>query len=284
VDPAVVVGDTLDEAGPVAVRRMAPGIEVHGGRTRSPRVAHVLNGSDLLLVVGSPLARLRCRGKEWRVGASFVSVVESGDVIAVDQPSDSSFRLLHLAPGLLHGLPDAPPEIHRSASGIARIAWVAAGPGLCELVDDIDQEDAVAEFVACTRLAARCRIWIAAAEPVAHAVVCRARDYLREHFARKVTIDELARRAGMSRFALVRAFAREVGIPPHTYQTHLRVQQARELIAEGVALSEVSLAVGFADQSHLNRHFKRLIGVTPGLYARAIAGTKNVHEHARRAV
>jgi AraC-like DNA-binding protein len=120
-------------------------------------------------------------------------------------------------------------------------------------------------------------------------------------------LEELAERAGMSRFALVRAFAREVGIPPHTYQIHLRVQRARELIAGGSSLSEVSLEVGFTDQSHLNRHFKRLIGITPGLYARSLAGdwapprldaripflaaitdpgyaTNDVHETARRAV
>ena len=77
--------------------------------------------------------------------------------------------------------------------------------------------------------------------------------------------------AGMCRYALVRAFTREIGIPPHAYQIHLRISKARALIAAGKALSEVSLQVGFSDQSHLHRHFRRLVGMTPGQYARAVA-------------
>ena len=261
-----------------------------------------------MLVTDSPFGRVRCRGRERRLGAGLLAVVEAGEVVSVDQPAESHYRALHLPPGLLPALPDVPPEISLGIPGNHRIAWVLGGPGLCQLVDDIDADDGLTEFLACTRVGRRSGLWIAAAERAAHAVVCRVRDHLRQHFARKVMLEELAQKAGMSRFALVRAFAREVGIPPHTYQIHLRVQRARELIADGMPLSEVSLEVGFTDQSHLNRHFKRLIGITPGMYARSLAGetvvrpgrdpripflaaltdlgyaTNNVQETARRAV
>ena len=297
----------VDHIGNVAVRRVAPGIEVHSGRTRGPRCSYVLSGSDLLLVNDSPFGRVRCRARERRLGAGLLAVVETGEVVSVDQPAESCYRALHLPPGLLAALPEFPPEISLGNSANHRIAWVVGGPGLCDLVDDVDTDDGLAEFLARTRLGRRSGLWIAAAERAAHAVVCRVRDHLRQHFARKVMLEELAQKAGMSRFALVRAFAREIGIPPHTYQIHLRVQRARELIAGGSSLSEVSLEVGFTDQSHLNRHFKRLIGITPGLYARSLVGdsapprmdpripffaaitdlgyaTNNVQETARRAV
>src|SRR6202008_1114252 len=73
-------------------------------------------------------------------------------------------------------------------------------------------------------------------------------------------------------YALVRAFSKEVGMPPHAYQTYVRVLRARELIALGRRLSSVALDVGFTDQSHLSRNFKRGLGVTPGRYARLAPG------------
>jgi transcriptional regulator GlxA family with amidase domain len=62
-------------------------------------------------------------------------------------------------------------------------------------------------------------------------------------------------------------FHREVGLPPHAYQIQVRVARARALIATGVPLAEVASMTGFADQSHLTRLFKRIVGVPPGQYA-----------------
>ena len=109
------------------------------------------------------------------------------------------------------------------------------------------------------------------AEHCDHAVVLRIREYLRREFAGTVALEDLGHRAGMCRFALVRAFTREVGLPPHAYQTHLRVLHACELIQKGTPLSVVALKVGFSDQSHLCRHFKRILGMTPGAYGRDVA-------------
>jgi AraC-like DNA-binding protein len=69
----------------------------------------------------------------------------------------------------------------------------------------------------------------------------------------------------------VHLFHREVGMPPHAYQIQLRVARARRLVAAGVPLAEVASMTGFADQSHLTRLFKRVVGVPPGQYARLIA-------------
>jgi AraC-like DNA-binding protein len=70
----------------------------------------------------------------------------------------------------------------------------------------------------------------------------------------------------MSPFYLLRVFHNAVGVPPHEYQTQVRIAQARKLIRKGMSISQVALTTGFFDQSHLYRNFKRIVGVTPGQY------------------
>lgn len=97
--------------------------------------------------------------------------------------------------------------------------------------------------------------------------VTRAREWLDAHSEQNVSIRSLADLAGLSPYYLVRAFHRQVGVPPHRYQTIVRVHQARKLLASGTALSEAAYRTGFCDQSHLTRCFKKTLGVPPGRYA-----------------
>jgi AraC-like DNA-binding protein len=94
----------------------------------------------------------------------------------------------------------------------------------------------------------------------------RVRDYLHAHLAEPCPLSELARVAGLRRRHLVAAFRARHGLPPHRYLTQIRIDVARALLAEGRSPGEVAAAVGFADQSHLVRHFKALVGATPGRY------------------
>ena len=96
----------------------------------------------------------------------------------------------------------------------------------------------------------------------------RVQEYIRRCHARRITLDLLAAVAGVSRYAVLRAFRRHVGIAPYEYVTQARVEHAKRLLRQGAPIAEVSQQVGFADQSHLTRHFKRLMGVTPGAFAR----------------
>jgi len=99
--------------------------------------------------------------------------------------------------------------------------------------------------------------------------VRRARQYIEEHAERAVTLAELARVTDLSASHLCGAFAAAVGMPPHAYQTQVRVARAKALLAAGLLpLAQVATEVGFASQSHLTRHFARLVGVTPGRYVR----------------
>ena len=101
-------------------------------------------------------------------------------------------------------------------------------------------------------------------------VVRRMREYLDEHFAENVSMQTLADSAELSPFYLARLFNKTVGLPPHAYQVQRRIHKAKQLLRcdSRYKLSDVAVECGFSDQSHLNRHFKRALGVTPGAYQR----------------
>jgi len=98
--------------------------------------------------------------------------------------------------------------------------------------------------------------------------VRRSLELLRERLADTITLDDLAANAGLDKFHLCRAFRAQVGMPPHAYLTRLRIMRAKQLLAAGVPPSDVAPQVGLYDQSQLNRHFRRIVGTTPGRYAR----------------
>jgi AraC-like DNA-binding protein len=108
-----------------------------------------------------------------------------------------------------------------------------------------------------------------------HAAVTRVKEWLDANSEQNVSIRSLADRAGLSPYYLVRAFHRQVGVPPHRYQTIVRVNRARKLLTSGAALSDVAYRTGFCDQSHLTRCFKRTLGVTPGSYASSRVETRS---------
>jgi AraC-like DNA-binding protein len=89
-----------------------------------------------------------------------------------------------------------------------------------------------------------------------------------------VDLATLARKAGLSRFQALRAFKRRYGLPPHAYQLCLRVSRAKLMLLDGAAPADVAAHCGFVDQSHFNRHFKRIVGVTPTQYGASCAGSK----------
>jgi transcriptional regulator GlxA family with amidase domain len=99
------------------------------------------------------------------------------------------------------------------------------------------------------------------------------REYLEDNYAENVSLEQLARLASLSTFHLARVFAQEVGLPPHAYQLGVRLARAKGLLLRGRPVAQTAFETGFADQSHLTRHFKRLVGIPPGRYAQ---NSKNV--------
>ena len=132
--------------------------------------------------------------------------------------------------------------------------------GLCEALH------AVVDLVCAPRSAAPMR------RSQFSGAVTRARALLDERLTETVSLEELAAHARLDKFRLCRAFREQVGLPPHAYVTHRRVARAQDLLVRGMPQAEVAVRVGFYDQSLLHRHFKRILGLTPGAFTRASIG------------
>lgn len=94
-----------------------------------------------------------------------------------------------------------------------------------------------------------------------------AREYLDANFVRAVSLNELSLIAGVGKYYLCREFRRVVGIPPHQYQIQMRINSARKLLLQNKTTAGISQELGFYDQSHFGKNFKRLVGITPQSYA-----------------
>ena len=100
--------------------------------------------------------------------------------------------------------------------------------------------------------------------------VRRAVDYIEEHLGAKMTTEDIAAAIGLSKSHFSRAFKSSLASSPMTYVAARRVERAKlMMISSAESLAEVALICGFADQSHLNRQFRRLVGVTPGQWRRS---------------
>jgi AraC-like DNA-binding protein len=113
-------------------------------------------------------------------------------------------------------------------------------------------------------------------QPADRLAVQGARDILHARIADPPGLRELAAEVGADQFELVRAFRATYGLPPHAYLNQQRVRHACALLRDGRPPADVAVLVGFVDQSHLSRHFRRIMGVPPGRYQR-----KNVQDRPR---
>jgi AraC-like DNA-binding protein len=94
----------------------------------------------------------------------------------------------------------------------------------------------------------------------------RAREFIRVHALRGITLAEAARESGLSPQHFAATFRARYGVPVHRFHTLMRIDHAKRLLALGDAPVEVAAACGLSDQSHLTRQFKRHLGLTPGRY------------------
>lgn len=103
-----------------------------------------------------------------------------------------------------------------------------------------------------------------------HPQLDAAAAFMRAHRSDPLTLADVCAACGLSRSYLIRAFEQRFGLTPHGYLLDLRIQQARAQLRQGRAIAEVAVEAGFADQSHLQRAFKRHLAATPGHYRDAL--------------
>jgi AraC family transcriptional regulator len=163
---------------------------------------------------------------------------------------------------LLPGAHDADPTVSAIASALSR-ELIDGKPGSAVYVRSL------AQILALHLLRHYNRVVLTSeSQPVMmpSRPVARAMQHIRAHFADVLSLADIAGAAQVSPFHLARLFKQTTGQTPHQYLIQVRVESARALLTAGAnrSLAEVAEAVGFADQSHLTRHMKRLLGVTPG--------------------
>ncbi|MPY32588.1 helix-turn-helix transcriptional regulator, partial [Streptomyces adustus] len=88
------------------------------------------------------------------------------------------------------------------------------------------------------------------------------------------SLADLATALGLSRYQLLRAFRTAMGVPPYAWLAQYRVARARGLLESGLRPAEVAPLVGFADQAHLTRWFRRVLGVTPAAYRNSVQDSR----------
>ncbi len=94
----------------------------------------------------------------------------------------------------------------------------------------------------------------------------KACNFMEQHFANRIYLDQICRYAGLSKSTLLRAFTKSKGVTPYSYLENIRIGKAKKLLEQGVPPMEAAMQTGFSNQSHFTNYFNRFIGLAPGLY------------------
>lgn len=148
-----------------------------------------------------------------------------------------------------------------------RSALAAVHGNLCRPGDELKAESLLA--LASERLGTGLRGAAVATDPASPEVAQQTRALLDEHVRAGITLQDLAGRVHASPTHVVRTFTRTFAISPHRYLVGRRVELARALLLDGWPAGTVAAEVGFYDQAHFTRHFRRHVGISPGRYQRA---------------
>jgi len=96
--------------------------------------------------------------------------------------------------------------------------------------------------------------------------VIRAKEFMQDNLSTDITLDDIAHELDLSKFHFLRLFKKSTHFSPHVYLMLIRLERAKKLLQEGKSIIDTTYTCGFADQSHLNKHFKSYLGLTPKTY------------------
>ncbi|MEV6975938.1 AraC family transcriptional regulator [Kitasatospora sp. NPDC093806] len=257
---------------------------------------HAHEGMTLALV-DSGAAAFECAGRKHVVPSGSAFLIRSGEIHTGRgaTPEGYRYRVLYLAPDALRGFAGVHESAVRFGNGVVEDRRLARALARAHEVLAAPAPSALARDTALLRVGSALTGRAADGLP-GHghgpgvgplsvpspgpgrgrptSAVRIARDYLHAAPETDIPLQRLAEVSGVGVHHLVRSFSATMGVPPHAYQIQLRVWRARSLLTEGRSLAEVAQTVGFYDQAHFTRVFKRYTGVTPGqfLLAREAAG------------
>lgn len=216
--------------------------------------------------------RLLCNGREYGLCAGDVMLLNPGDSHSCVQSGGAlDYRSLHIPQALMDAL-----ARETGAAGPVRFSMpvVRDGETACRLRTlhrlmmegggAMEKEEGL--LLLAGALFRRCGRPDQSPPPECREEVAAACAFLEAHYQERVSLDGLCRYVGLSKAALLRAFAHYKGITPYRYLEAVRVNRARELLGRGLSPAQAALETGFADQSHFTRYFTRFSGLTPGAY------------------
>jgi AraC-like DNA-binding protein len=208
------------------------------------------------------------------VPAGAISIVDAWEPHAAEDPVDrpvvAHYHVLYLARDRWDtmaaelGVEPRIGIVVRRLATAARLlrrlcASVAGGDGR------MAQEERLGDFLRSTLPRVRSRYPRSGAD---HPALAQARDFIHAHAASGVSLARAAAEAGLGPQHFAACFRARYGIPPHRFQTLVRLDRARALLAAGVSGTEAAARCGFSDQSHMIRQFKRYLGTVPSRYRR----------------
>lgn len=220
--------------------------------------------------------------RKWRVTAEpgVLLLMEPGEThVTKNVVGSACFRVLQLAPSFVHAIADemgVSTPVHWNTGAVRDPRIVLAFERLHALIArDADASLQRATITACvrgllSRYAGKRNLSGAVPPRFRRVEVLTALDYIQKNRRRRITLDELASRCGLSRFRLDQVFSAEVGLAPLQYQLELRMREARNLLSGGMRAVEVAYELGFYDQPQFTRYFKRSVGLAPSEYASAM--------------
>jgi AraC-type DNA-binding domain-containing proteins len=266
-----------------------PGVEIRFSRYTEEAFCRHTHDAWSVGLIESGRTTFFLEGEHHDAAAGQIALIAPGAVHACnpDPASCMSYRMFYVAPPLLErvaaevlgrgagqAVPLFPGPVIDDASLFA--TWRALHGAVLKKADRLEKQSRLVQGLA-DLLTRHGRLIPCAGEapdecPPGERVAELVRAHLAAHMADKVSLDDLSRLAGVSRYHLLRLFSRETGLPPHAYQNQLRVARGKELLARGEPISRVAAEVGFADQSHFTRIFRQFTGATPRQYQAGTSG------------
>ncbi len=224
---------------------------------------------------------IRYRRAVHPVGPGSVVVLDPGEPHdgGPADPSGFVYRVIYPGMSLLADGSGRVPQFAEPVIGDPALAdrLCRLHAALCEGIEPLEAESRVSWLLGelMLRHASRSRLDGSAPGDRASGTAARlVMNRLGDELACPPSLAEMALETGLSRYQLIRSFRSEVGMPPYAWLAQHRVARARALLDRGHGLAETAALTGFADQAHLTRWFRRVVGITPGTYRNSVQDTR----------
>ena len=217
---------------------------------------------------------LSCRNREYHIGSGAILLFNPGDTHGCVQSDGGTldYRGINISKSVMGSLAE---ELtgRKSLPGFSENVIYDGEIACClrlfhEMVmsgsDDFGKEESL--LLLLSALLQTCGQPFEQCVPECRQEIERACEFMRRHYSRRISLEEICRHAGLSKSTLLRAFTKSKGVTPYRYLETIRINEAKALLGKGLQPVEAAMRTGFSDQSHFTNYFGRFIGLAPGAY------------------